>query len=212
MAIKKAHFPGHTVPDIQHTKPEVFILESLSKGDERAKRFEGQVLADMLRLSGKNPKYYYFQSEHEIPHLVGLFRQSQYRYLHISTHASDTDIGTTDGSISYARFADLFSGHLKLRRLFFSACQVGNAGFVNTVASKNRGMHSIVAPVNDIQFNHAAALWSSFYVSMFTENERAMKRSNIENRLRALRCLFPVDFFFAAYDAKNDKWKHGTIS
>jgi hypothetical protein len=199
------------VPDIQHTVPEVFIFESLNKKDEKAKRFEGQVLADMLRLAGKNPKYYYFQSESELPHLLGLFRESKYRYLHISAHASDTTIGTTNGSLSYDRFGEIFKGHLQLRRLFFSACQIGNQTFVNAVASRNKGMHSIVAPSEDIQFDHAAALWSSFYISIFTQNNVAMKRADIESRLKGLSRLFPVDFFMATYDAKTDKWKSQTI-
>jgi hypothetical protein len=208
---KKAILAPTKVPDIQHTVPEVFIFESLSKKDEKAKRYEGQILADMLRLAGKNPKYYYFQTEDELPHLLGLFRQSKYRYLHISAHASDADIGTTEGSISYAKFADLFKGHLQLRRLFFSACQVGNKNFVDAIASQNKGMHSVVAPAEDIQFDHAAAIWSSFYISMFTENEKAMKRSGIEKRIKALTSLFPVDFFFAAYSANNNTWRYQTI-
>ncbi|HNA03158.1 MAG TPA: hypothetical protein PLV48_04725 [Rhodocyclaceae bacterium] len=205
---KKAILDATTVPDIQHSVPEVFIFESLGKADEIAKRYEGLILADMLRLAGKNPKYYYFQSEDELPHLMGLFRQSKYRYLHISSHASATHIGTTNGNISYAKFAEIFAGHLQLRRLFFSACQVGNANFVNAMAAKNKGMHSIVAPAENIQFDHAAALWSTFYISLFSENEKAMKRAAIEKRIKALTTLFPVNFFFAAYDAKNDKWKH----
>lgn len=208
---KKAILAPAVVPDIQHTVPEVFIFESLEKDDEKAKRFEGQVLADMLRLAGKNPKYYYFQSQEELPHLVGLFRQSKYRYLHISSHASSTHVGFTNGSVTYKQFADHFVGHLQLRRLFFSACQVGNKAFVETMAAKNKGMHSIVAPAEDIQFDHAAALWSSFYISMFAENQKAMKRSNIEQRLKALITLFPVDFFFAAYAAEKDSWKYETL-
>lgn len=209
---KKALLDGISVPDIQHSVPEVFILESLGKADERAKRFEGQVLSDMLRLSGKNPKYYYFQSKDELPHLVGLFRQSKYRYLHISSHASDTHIGITDGEISYEQFADNFENHLSLRRLFFSACQVGNKSFVDTLAAKNKGMHSVVAPNQDIQFDHAAAIWSSFYISLFAENENSMKHTGIEKRLKALRSLFPVDFYFAAYNARLDHWKHQVIN
>lgn len=200
------------VPDIQHTVPEVFIFESLSKRDEKEKKFEGQILADMLRLAGKNPKYYYFQSEDELPHLLGLFRQSKYRYLHISAHASNTDINTTEGAISYARFAELFKGHLRLRRLFFSACQVGNKKFVDLVAENNKGMHSIVAPAEDIRFDHAAAIWSSFYISIFSENKKAMKRSDIEKRIIALTSLFPVDFFFAAYSPTKDIWNYHTIN
>ena len=208
---KKAILEPAVVPDIQHTVPEVFIFESLGKADEKAKRYEGSALADMLKLAGKNPKYYYFQSEEELPHLLGLFRQSKYRYLHISAHASRTHVGTTNDSLTYAKFAKLFAGHLPLRRLFFSACQVGNQKFVDAVAAENKGMHSIVAPAEDIQFDHAAALWSAFYISIFSENEKAMKRSDIEKRLKALTGLFPVDFFFATYAAEKDVWKCATI-
>lgn len=208
---KKELLAPQVVPEILNTRPEVFILESLNKEDEKHRRFEGRILSDMLHLCGKNPKYYYFQTEKELPHLVGLFRESRYRYLHISSHASTTEIGTTEGSLTYERFARIFEGHLKLRRLFFSACEVGNSDFVNAVSGKNKGMHSIVAPAEAIQFDYAAALWSAFYISMFGANEKAMKRANIEMRLRALRALFPVDFSFAAYDARNDTWKQEKI-
>jgi len=54
----------------------------------------------------------YFQSEEELPNLLGLFRQSKYRYLHISAHASATHVGTTEWSLTYAKFAKVFAGHL----------------------------------------------------------------------------------------------------
>jgi len=193
------------------TIPEVFIIESLDKEDENARRFEGQVLGDMLRLAGKNPKYYYFQSKEELPHLMGLFRQTKYRYLHISSHASKTHIGFRHGRITYDEFSEIAKGFLKLRRLFFSACQVGNQKFSEALASKNKGMHSIVAPTNSIRFDHSAAIWSAFYVSMFTENYEAMKRIDIDARLRSLSSIFPVEFFFAAYSAKTETWSYKNI-
>lgn len=208
----KATLPPQTVPDIQNTKPEVFILESLSSKDENAKRFEGRVLEEMLRLAGKNPKYYYFQSKEELTHLAGLYRQSQYRYLHISSHASDSTIGLTNDTLTYEEFSAYFSGHLKLRRLFFSACQAGNRRFIDAIKTNNKGMHSLVAPAEDIQFDHAAALWSAFYVSMFTTSENSMKHSHIKDKLQSLAGLFPVDFYFASYFAKSDSWKEQTIT
>ncbi|MBF0482455.1 MAG: hypothetical protein HQK81_09745 [Desulfovibrionaceae bacterium] len=202
----KTMLPPARVPDIQHTKPEVFIIESLDKKDEKAKRFEGEVLATMLRLAGKNPKYYYFQSKDELPHLVGLYRQSQYRYLHISSHASDTHISLTNCDLTYSEFADYFNGHLKLRRLFFSACQVGNRNFVSTISSVNKGMHSIIAPIENIQFDHAAALWSALYVSMFTKNISGMKNTDLIDRIKALRILFPVNLYCATYNSVAGNW------
>ena len=196
-----------TVPAIQYSVPEVFIIESLDDDDEDNKRYEGRILSDMLRLAGKNPKYYYFQSEHELPHLFGLFRQTQFRFLHVSTHATATEISLNHGPISYDTFADYASPHLKTRRLFFSACQIGNENFVNAVSAKNKGMHSIVAPAENIDFDHAAALWSAFYISIFALDTNAVKHETIETRLRALMKLFPVDFFLAKYSSVGDKWK-----
>lgn len=207
----KAILEPTTVPDIQDTVPEVFIFESLREEDEQAKRYEGLALSDMLRLAGKNPKYFYFQSKEELPHLIGLFRQSKYRFLHISSHASSTHIQTTKDLMTYREFAKLFCGHLPLRRLFFSACQVGNEQFAKALKAENKGMHSIVAPAENIDFKHAAALWSSFYVSIFTGNEESMKKAEIEKRLQALTGLFPVDFFFASYAAEKDSLEYKTF-
>lgn len=205
---KKEILGGISVPDIQHTIPEVFIIESLSNKDEAAKRYEGLILAEMLRLSGKNPKYIYFQSPEELPHIIGLFRQSRYRYLHISAHASDDEIATTNRNLSYKQFAKYFEGHLALRRVFMSACQIGNESFLKEMSAKNPGMHSIVAPAEDIQFNHAAAIWSMFYISMFTENGRAMKAIDIRKKFDAIKQLLPVDFFIATYQPKKQSWKY----
>lgn len=199
------------LPEVQNTVPEVFIFESLKLADEQARRFEGQVLADMLKLSGMNPKYYYSQSVDELPHLLRLFRQSKYRYLHISAHATDTHVQYGHELLTYQEFADIFAGHLPLRRLFFSACQVGNRAFVDAIKAKNKGMHSVVAPAESIRVDHAAALWSSFYISMFTANQGAMKRADIRRRLQALTTLFPVDFFFASYNANLDNWTFETV-
>ncbi len=199
------------LPDIQDTVPEVFILESLDWEDERDTMYEGRVLSEMLKLAGKDPKYYYFQSVKELPYLIGLFRQSKYRYLHISTHASTEEIAFTNGRLKYNEFAEYFAGHLKLRRLFFSACEVGNSNFVDAIASKNRGMHSILAPMKKVGFGESAASWSAMYMSLFGENAEKMKRADIEKRIRAITLLFPIDYYFAPYDSVADKWHYNEI-
>jgi len=194
--------------------PEVFILESLSLKDEREHRLEGRALADMLRLSGKNPKYHYFQDENELALLVKLFQVSKYRYLHLSCHGDANKIFTTHGEISDYNLARILKDSLRLKRVFFSACKVGNEAFSEIIAAQNKGMHSIVAPVQKIQFDHAASVWNALYVSLFTENEERMTHEAILKRLKALRQLFPVDFHFSTYNS-NDKvnpWIHRTIT
>lgn len=190
---------------------DVFIIESLGKDDEREHRFEGQRLADLLRISGKNPKYYYFQSVKELHAIFELFKLSHYRFLHVSCHASLTHISATNDSVTYAEFARLTGGYLKLCRVFFSACEVGNELFSTCIAAHNKGMHSIVAPAEAIYFDHAAAIWSAFYVSMFASGSDGMTGDEIKARIRTLCTLFPVDFHVSTYRPQKDCWAHEVI-
>jgi len=194
------------------TIADVFIIESLNKIDESRHRYEGQRLAELLRLSGKNPKYFYFQSKDELPHLLKLFELSDYRYLHVSCHASSDTVATTNEDLTYAEFAKTFKGYLKLRRAFFSACELGNELFTTCLAGTNKGMHSVVAPADEIDFDHAAAIWAAFYVSVFARNTNAMNGNDIRKRIDTLCALFPVDFHVSTYQPKQDKWRHTKIS
>src|SRR4051812_29448548 len=76
------------------TVPEVFIIESLELEDEEEGR-EGAVLAAVLKMCGKNPLYYYIRTEAELEMLAGKFKESGYRYLHISCHGGDDALHTT---------------------------------------------------------------------------------------------------------------------
>lgn len=190
----------------------MFIIESLKTTDETRHRYEGQRLAELLRLSGKNPKYFYFQSKNELPHLLKLFELSDYRYLHVSCHASTDTVATTNEDLTYAEFAKIFKGYLKLRRVFFSACELGNELFTTCLAATNKGMHSVVAPAEEIDFDHAAAIWAAFYVSIFARNANAMNGNDIRQRIETLCALFPVDFHVSTYRPKPDTWRHTKIS
>lgn len=99
------------------TVAEVFIIESLTLGDETKQRHEGAVLASILRMCGKKPMYYYIRTKAELVHLVDEFDASGYRYLHLSCHGNDTSLDTTLDSISYSEFARIFEDRLKGRRL-----------------------------------------------------------------------------------------------
>jgi hypothetical protein len=63
------------------TKPEVFIVESLTFEDEREERFEGQIIKRILGLSGKTCEYYYIRTRRELEEVLKLFNHSGYRYL-----------------------------------------------------------------------------------------------------------------------------------
>jgi len=191
----------HPFPRVPHTVPEVFILESLSFEDEEAQRFEGKLLADLLRLAGKNPVYYYFRTEQELVEMAQKFRVSKCRYLHLSCHGSAEIIQTTLGDIPITKFADIFEDRLKLRRLFISACEIGSGFLTNHVIAKNRGMHSIASPVDKILFSRAVAIWGAFYVRMFDLNSTSMSSKDIGILLTDLCRLFGERFNWTWYNA-----------
>ena len=190
------------------TTPDVFIIESLRDEDEERSRYEGYRLAELLRLSGKKPKYFYFKSKEELSVLFKLFKLSNYRYLHISCHGTAFDIEVGESKISYNDFSELSSGYLERKRVFFSACELGNELFSTCLAGRNKGMHSIVAPAEEINFDHAAAIWSAFYVSVFARKKNSMKSQDILARIQSLCTLFPVDFHVSLYRSQKDNWEH----
>jgi hypothetical protein len=48
------------------TKPEVFIIESLTFEDEENEHFEGRLISKMLALSDKECEYYYIRTKSEL--------------------------------------------------------------------------------------------------------------------------------------------------
>jgi hypothetical protein len=192
------------------TVPEVFIIESLELTDEASARREGEVLAAVLRMCGKNPLYYYIRTKAELELLAKHFEASGYRYLHISCHGGMTSLETTLDSISYKEFAKIFARKLKNRRLFVSACSAGNRPFAELVRSRNRSIISVAAPRNDIKFDHAVAFWSSFYVKTFSRNARAMNSERIAALLRPLAALFNEPVHFSRTN-RDGKWVHEII-
>jgi hypothetical protein len=73
---------------MKDTIPEVFIVESLRFHDEEKDYYEGQIISDILRLNKKQSKYYYIRTKKELRAVLDKFRDSNYRYLHLSCHAN----------------------------------------------------------------------------------------------------------------------------
>lgn len=191
-------------PHIHITAPETFILESLSMEDEEADRRDGRVLYDILKLHKKKPIYYYFRTQAELVQLSDIFRNSGYRYLHLSCHGNDEQLQFTFNSIPFAIFADIFEKKLHNRRLFISGCDLGNKSLADKVFAKNGGMYSMTAPTKLIFFNQSAAFWSAFYYLMYAYDNKKMKKAQIEEALEKTSVMFemPMVHYF-----KNTKTK-----
>jgi hypothetical protein len=180
------------VPPTQITRPETFILESLGHEDELANRLDGKLLYEVLKLQGKEPIYYYFRTQHELIKFADLFRESGYRYLHLSCHGSEEIVQYTFGHSTYRDFAEIFEKRLHNRRLFVSGCNLGNMGFARALFEKNGGMYSVTAPTKRVFFDQSIAFWSAFYYMMHAWDSSAMKKVRLTQVLSQLAIIFEM--------------------
>ena len=180
------------IPPTQITKAETFILESLSEDDELNQRLDGKVLYEVLRLQGKKPVYYYFRTQTELIRFSDIFRQSGYRYLHLSCHGNDSQLLFTFGQTDYDLFASIFEGKLNNRRLFISGCNLGNIEFAKAVFSKSGGMYSVTAPTRKVFFSQTTAFWPAFYYMMHAWDNSARKKQRLEHVLQRLSQIFEI--------------------
>jgi len=186
------------------TDPNVYIIESLDFDDEDNDRFEGRALAEMLRLSGKNPIYRYVRTSQEFEHFFEDFCNSDYRYLHLSCHGSSRSIATSLSEILFDDLADIMECKLKGKRLFLSACEVVNFEFAEKIIGKS-GCISIIGPSTKLYTNDALIFWASFYHFIFRENPSAMNKALIVKTLTALKKVdqgFKLKYFYRAKSGK----------
>ena len=184
------------------SKPEVFIIESLEFDDEEEERFEGRILADILRLAGKKPIYYYVRTKQELVAVLDLFERSQYRYLHLSCHGDDESIATTlDEDVEFRELGEIMNPHLKGRRLFVSSCDVVNDQLAETLMSS--GCLSITGPTQEVGFAEAAMLWTSFYHLAFFRSENRWKGKDLRLILRELAPLLSMELAYYGIDSSS---------
>jgi hypothetical protein len=178
--------------------PDVFIIESLEFGDEERRRLEGDVLAHVLDLAGRYHKYFYIRTRRELEEVVRLFAESKYRYLHISCHADPDGIHLTLDRLTVAELGILLAPHIKERRVFFSACELGNTTLASALLADS-GCYSVVAPGQNIRWGDAALVWAALYHLMFRDEKQDMKRDDLARHLSAVSSLFGVQMrYFSA--------------
>jgi len=188
------------------TKPEVFIIESLDPDDEGNGRFEGSIISQMLRLHGKEPKYRYVRTKKDFKKAIKQFGQSQYRYLHISAHADEDGMCTTNlDEINYDEMSKILNPYLVGRRLFLSACSMVHEDMAKEIIPST-GCYSVVGPTEKIYFSDAAIVWSSIYHLMFSKDSDKMSRKVLKENLTKICKLFEVNM---GYFSKSNKLKRG---
>jgi hypothetical protein len=188
------------------TIPEVFIIESLDPDDEGNGRFEGSIISSMLRLHEKSPKYRYIRTRKQFEKAVKQFSKSSYRYLHISSHADQLGMCTTNQDvIDYEELAEILNPHMEGRRLFLSACSMVHEALARNIIPTS-GCYSVVGPTEDIYFSDAAIVWSSVYHLLFSENYEKISHKALKDKLLQVCDLFQVKL---AYYSKSKKLNRG---
>ena len=184
------------------TTPQVFIIESLRLDDEEHERFEGRILKQILRLSGKESAYYYIRTRRELEQIARVFSKSGFRYLHLSCHGSPTTMATTFDPLCFAELGQILRPHLNRRRVFVSACEMANR-LLATELIKGSGCSSVIGPAESVLFSDAALLWSSFYHLTFRTNDNVMQRKWVLAHLRSTSKLFQVRMnYFSASESQ----------
>lgn len=179
----------------EETRPEVFILESLGLADEKKERQEGQFISHILKLLRKEPIYYYFRTESEFENLLEVFKESKYRYLHLSCHGDSTNFFTTFGKISFKEFGGIVRPHLGKKRLFLSACACTREPLAREVLQGSECL-SLIGPSEDIAFDDAAVLWATFYHQVFNVDDSRMIIGVIKPILEMTAQLYDVEMAY----------------
>jgi hypothetical protein len=188
-------------------EPNVFIIESLTRKNEKDKLMEGGIIKNVMNYYKKNTLYHYIRTKKELINILNEFVQSNYKYLHFSCHASKSNISLTYDEIPYSDFTTILGSKVKGKRLFFSSCLIANDNFANEMFSKTNCL-SIAGFSESIYFQYSAIIWTSFYTLMFDLNEDRMPKDGILHNLQKLSDAYLMDInYYQRKDAIEMKLK-----
>jgi len=177
--------------------PEVYIVESLDRESERAGHLEGKALSRILKMLGKRPRYAYIRTAAELTEIAKEFDESQYRYLHLSCHGNDQEFILTYDVVSFGAFGATFRPIMAERRLFLSACSVGQRALARELFRTHvSSPYSITGPSSDIDFSDAAVTWASLYNLLFRGGAATIGGEHLRANLNKLCELNGVQFAY----------------
>lgn len=213
MALIKDVFAGAKT---LQTLPDVFIIESLDKKSNG--NVQGQALAQALEAFGRYPRYVDVSSRREFCEALCKFKDSGYRYLHISCHGDSSEDGLVLRNRERLPFKCLINWisklHLPLTRLFLSACGAGRKDYLaNGLFSykETRSIHSVLAPIEDIDLIEALVFWVSFYGEMYMHDENSMIDNAIVQIAQSAVDCCKRKFSYFSYEPSRNSIKHWRI-
>jgi hypothetical protein len=196
---------------MDETSPNVFIIESLSFDDENDGHLEGQFLTHILRLAGREVRYFYIRTRDELAAVLDQFEDSGFRYLHISCHADKRGIALTLDHLSIKELASVVGPCLANRRLFLSACEIATPRLAEALLV-NSGCYSVIGPSRVVRFDESALFWASLYHFLFKNDAKAIKRADLRENLRRLAEVFELGIKYYAASPNGKGFRDVPIS
>jgi hypothetical protein len=183
--------------DIRHIPTYgIFVIESMDEQNEKDGNLNGSAICSILRLCGIPHDYIYIRTKRELEHAAELFRKSDFGFLHISCHGSESLLQLTLEDVTFEELELILGSSLKYRRLFLSACEAACFSLAEHFIPKHH-CYSIVGPSGPIEYDKAAIFWSSYYYIMYNNNQQRMFQREIMPTLENITRTFnqSVNYF-----------------
>ena len=174
----------------------VFIIETLKLEDEKNGNLDGQILKDILDLCDIPNEYYYIRTKQELEEIIIEFESSEFRYLHLSCHANESQIGFTFENLFFSEIEEIIGDYINNKRIFISACKASNFEFAQTLIPKT-GCTSLIGSPDKIDFDKSSVFWSSFYHLMNEKDSNRMGQPEIKKVLQSLVDIhdIPINYY-----------------
>lgn len=218
-------------------KHDIFVIEVLRPADYACFAADGALLVEHMRSLGFDAMYERCYTFESFKDAIRTYGRLGYSFLHLSCHGSTEGVAFYDDDawnglddngrpkleyrehmVDYDTFAQAFRGRGALRRFTFSGCELGNVDLMRKMFEFNRGLESIVAPVQELSFNIAAPLWLAMYSFLLDEARKnsseslRVRHKNIENVLKPIGQLFSVRFGLGLYNPNISKKKKESVA
>jgi hypothetical protein len=187
--------------------PNVFIIESLKFEDEDAGYHEEHFISHILRLSGREVRYYYIRTKAELEEVLEKFEDSGFRYLHLSCHGNAKGMALTLDNLPVVEMGEMFRPFLDDRRVFLSACELMTPELAANLLEAT-SCHSVIGPAEVVDVDQAALFWASVYHLMFRNDAQSMKLRDLRESVSGAAELFGVPMrYFTRSKSSKKGWK-----
>ena len=181
-----------------------FIVESLTFEDEAAERLDGYVLSQMLTLCGIENRYHFIRTKMELRHVLELFRESNYKYLHFSSHGSERTIDLALETVRFAEFARIVGPYLSRRRLSISACEAPRFELAQHLISQYNCL-SVAGSPQEIEFSKSGVFWSTLYYLLHRIDKHKIARKSMIAALESTSNLFDIELNYFSLLSRETK-------